>query len=58
MHEIWQAETGEQAHCAFDMCLNRYEGYEAKYPKATLTLQKDRDELKVSPDFLLLLNRI
>jgi len=48
LHEIWQAETREQAHRAFDLFINTFE---AKYPKATLTLQKDRDELLAFYDF-------
>jgi transposase-like protein len=48
LHEIWQAETREQAHRAFDLFIKTYE---AKYPKATLTLQKDRDELLAFYDF-------
>lgn len=42
LHEIWQAETRDEAHKAFDLFVRTYE---AKYPKATLTLQKDREEL-------------
>ena len=42
LHEIWQAETRNDAHQAFDLFI---ETYEDKYPKATLMLQKDRDEL-------------
>jgi putative transposase len=48
LHEIWQAETREGAHQAFDWFIKTYE---AKYPKATLTLQKDRDELLAFYDF-------
>ena len=48
LHEIWQAETREQAYRAFDLFIKTYE---AKYPKATLTLQKDRDELLAFYDF-------
>ena len=48
LHEIWQAETREQAHCAFDRFSNTYE---AKYLKATLILQKDQDELLAFYDF-------
>lgn len=48
LHEIWQAETREDAHQAFDWFIKTYE---AKYPKATVTLQKDRDELLAFYDF-------
>ena len=48
LHEIWMAETREDAQGAFDLFLERYE---AKYPKATLTLQKDREELLAFYDF-------
>jgi transposase-like protein len=36
LHEIWQAETKEDAEQAFDLFLQTYE---PKYPKATLCLQ-------------------
>ena len=39
LHEIWQAETKADAEKAFDLFI---ESYEAKYPKATICLQKDR----------------
>ncbi len=42
LHEIWQAETRENAERAFDLFIQTYE---AKYPKAVLCLQKDREEL-------------
>jgi len=32
LHDIWQAETREDAHTAFDLFV---ETFEAKYPKAT-----------------------
>lgn len=48
LHEIWQAETRQDAYRAFDLFI---ETYEAKYPKATLTLQKDREELLAFYDF-------
>jgi putative transposase len=48
LHEIWQAETRADAYKAFDLFLKTYE---AKYPKATLTLQKDREELLAFYDF-------
>lgn len=48
LHDIWQAETREAACNAFDLFI---ETYEARYPKATLTLQKDREELLAFYDF-------
>lgn len=42
LHEIWQAETKADADRAFDMFLTTYE---AKYPKATACLEKDRETL-------------
>ena len=42
LHDIWKAETKAHAEQAFDLFLDRYE---AKYPKATACLQKDREEL-------------
>ena len=48
LHEIWQAETKKDAYKAFDLFI---ETYEAKYPKATLSLQKDREELLAFYDF-------
>ena len=42
LHNIWQAETKVDAKKAFDLFIKTYE---AKYPKATLCLQKDREEL-------------
>lgn len=42
LHDIWQAETRENAHAAFDLFI---ETFEAKYPKATECLIKDHDEL-------------
>ena len=42
LHNIWQAETKADAERAFDLFITTYE---AKYPKATLCLQKDREEL-------------
>jgi transposase-like protein len=37
LHDIWQAETREEAHTAFDLFI---ETYEAKYPKAAQCLIK------------------
>lgn len=48
LHAIWQAETRDEAHKAFDLFIDTYE---AKYPKATLCLQKDREELLAFYDF-------
>jgi transposase-like protein len=48
LHEIWQADTREDAEKAFDLFL---ETYEPKYPKAALCLAKDRNELMVFYDF-------
>jgi len=42
LHNIWQAETKVEAEQAFDVFIATYD---AKYPKATLCLQKDREEL-------------
>jgi putative transposase len=48
LHNIWQAETKEDANKAFDLFVKTYE---PKYPKAALCLQKDRDELMAFFDF-------
>lgn len=48
LHDIWQAETRKEAEEAFDYFV---ETYEAKYPKATQCLQKDREELLAFYDF-------
>lgn len=48
LHDIWQAETREHANKAFDLFV---ETYEAKYPKATECLVKDRDVLLAFYDF-------
>lgn len=48
LHEIWQAETRDDAQQAFDLFIRTYE---PKYPKATRILQKDRDELLAFYDF-------
>ena len=48
LHAIWQAETRADAEKAFDLFLKTYE---PKYPKATLCLQKDREELMAFYDF-------
>lgn len=48
LHNIWQAETRKDADDAFDLFV---ETYGDKYPKATLCLQKDREELFAFYDF-------
>lgn len=48
LHNIWQAETKADAEKAFDLFIKIYD---AKYPKSTLCLQKDRDELMAFYDF-------
>ena len=48
LHEIWQADTKEEAERAVDWFIRTYA---PKYPKATLCLQKDREELLVFYDF-------
>ena len=48
LHAIWQAETKADAETAFDLFITAYEG---KYPKATLCLQKDHEELMAFYDF-------
>ena len=48
LHEVWQAETLEAAEAAFDKFVVMFE---AKYPKATQCLQKDREELLAFYDF-------
>ncbi len=42
LHEIWQAPTKKAAEEAFELFI---ETYEAKYPKATLCLQKGSEEI-------------
>jgi len=48
LHDIWQAETKDDAEKAFDLFIKTYE---PKYPKAALCLQKDRDDLMAFFDF-------
>ena len=48
LHDVWQAETREDAHAAFDLFIDTFE---AKYPKATECLIKDREELLTFYDF-------
>ena len=48
LHAIWQADTRDNAEKAFALFVKTYE---PKYPKATLCLQKDREELLAFYDF-------
>jgi putative transposase len=48
LHEIWMAETREQAHQAFDAFLEKYG---PKYPTACECLRKDREVLLAFYDF-------
>jgi putative transposase len=48
LHDIWQAETKENAEKSFDLFVKMYE---PKYPKAAICLQKDRDEMLAFFDF-------
>jgi transposase-like protein len=48
LHQIWMAETKADAEKAFDHFI---ESYEAKYPKATECLAKDRQVLLTFYDF-------
>ena len=48
LHQIWMAETRQGAERAFDAFLSTYE---AKYPKATHCLAKDREVLLTFYDF-------
>lgn len=48
LHEIWMAECRADAEAAFDLFLATYE---AKYPKATECLAKDRHSLLTFYDF-------
>jgi putative transposase len=48
LHDIWMAETKAEAEKAFDLFV---ETFEAKYPKATGCLAKDRDALLTFYDF-------
>lgn len=48
LHEIWMAETRDQANKAFDAFLEKYQ---AKYPGACECLQKDREVLLAFYDF-------
>ncbi len=48
LHDIWQAETREEANKAFDHFLEKYN---AKYPKSCESLNKDREVLLAFYDF-------
>src|SRR5947207_9585314 len=48
LHQIWMAPSRVDANQAFDLFLTTYE---AKYPKATECLAKDRDHLLTFYDF-------
>lgn len=48
MHDVWMAEKRADAEKAFDLFVATYE---AKYPKATECLSKDRSELLTFYDF-------
>ena len=48
IHDIWMAETREDADKAFDRFI---ETYQLKYPKASGCLEKDRDQLLAFYDF-------
>jgi transposase-like protein len=48
LHEIWMAESRADANKAFELFVHTYE---AKYPKATECLSKDRTELLAFYDF-------
>ena len=48
LHDIWQAETREQAYTAFGNTLKRFE---SKYPKAMECLSKDKDQMLAFYEF-------
>jgi putative transposase len=48
LHQIWMADTRENAYLAFDLCVQTYQ---AKYPKAAECLNKDKDALLTFYDF-------
>ncbi len=48
LHQIWMADTKQDAHKAFNYLLS---AYAAKYPKAAECLEKDRDVLLAFYDF-------
>ncbi len=49
LHDIWMAETRENAHKAFDTTLARFT---AKYPRAMECLAKERESMLACYDFL------
>ncbi|MEM9294155.1 MAG: IS256 family transposase [Acidobacteriota bacterium] len=48
LHQIWQAETREDAYEAFDTFVDKYE---AKHPRAVKCLVEDQDEMLAFYDF-------
>ena len=48
LHDVWMAPGRDEANKAFDLFIKTYE---AKYPKATQCLDKDRDQLLTFYDF-------
>ena len=48
LHRIWMAETGENAHLAFDLFVQTYQ---SKYPKMAECLHKDKEALLTFYDF-------
>jgi transposase-like protein len=48
IHDIWMAETKEDASSAFDTFVKKFS---LKYPKATVCLEKDKEELLTFYDF-------
>ena len=48
LHQIWQAETREEAYKAFDAFIDKYQ---AKHPGAVKCLEKDQDEMLAFYDF-------
>ena len=48
LHNIWQAETREQAYAAFDNTVKRFG---TKYPKAMDCLSKDKEQMLAFYDF-------
>ena len=48
LHNIWQAETRDEAYKVFDYCIERFS---TKYPKAMACLEKDKAEMLVFYDY-------
>ena len=48
LHNIWQAETRDEADKAFDYCIERFS---TKYPKAMACLEKDKAEMLIFYDY-------